>query len=158
MLEFTYEVAAELVRIVRRNRALTRGCQVLAALVVTWAVWAAIEWLGRSGLAIAGRVVVAGRPLEQGLISFHVAEGRGDGTPVAGTMIRAGRYEIEAARGLPPGKYVVRIRSPQAPPETPQGGVAPPSEDRIPTKYNDDSTLFIEVSRFGRNRFDFAIP
>jgi len=42
--------------------------------------------------------------------------------------------------------------------ETVPGGPTPPSEqDQIPAKFNDDSTLFIEVSRCGGNCFDFSI-
>ena len=42
--------------------------------------------------------------------------------------------------------------------ETVPGGPTPPSgQDQIPAKFNDDSTPFSEVSRFGGNRFDFSI-
>ena len=56
------------------------------------------------------------------------------------------------------GQYVVRIRAPVMSAETVPGGTTPPSDqDQIPANFNDDSTLFIEVSRFGGNRFDFSI-
>ena len=76
-------------------------------------------------------------------------------------MIVDGRYSIERAKGLAPGKYRVSILS--------QGGAAPtdeapgpqtsppPSKDPIPARYNSASTLKIEVIPGGSKPFDFPL-
>lgn len=162
MLDVAREIVLELTRIVRRSRRLTRACQVVAALVVITVAWSMVSWLMRPGLSVQGTVTVAGVPLSNGAISFHKAEGaskgHGDGPPVSGAPIANGEYAIPAEHGLPPGTYVARIRSPKEDPNPPPDGTTPPSEERIPEKYNDSSKLVVEVSRFGRNRFDFRIP
>jgi hypothetical protein len=62
--------------------------------------------LGRQ--AISGRVTFDGAALDQGTIEFSPASERG---VTAGAAVRNGEYSIPALKGLPPGKYIVRINS-----------------------------------------------
>src|SRR5690349_12411989 len=66
--------------------------------------------LGR--VAIAGKVTLDGQPVETGTIEFAPAAG-GVGS---GAKIVSGSYAIEEQKGLPPGKYLVRIYAPLLPP------------------------------------------
>jgi len=72
--------------------------------------------LGRR--AFSGRVTLAGKPLDQGTISFEPQQQPGF---AGGAVILDGRYEVPAEKGLPPGKYLVRIYS------TEGGGVTQPA-------------------------------
>jgi hypothetical protein len=159
-MDHVRELVAELHRLGQHNRRLYLGIITLLALTILLVGWQAIgmlvAFLGRSGAPVSRRIMVAGAPLAAGLISFHDAEGTGDGKPVAGAAVVGGRYEIAAPPGLKPGRYVVRIRSPRV--QSQAGVVTPPAEEMIPAKFNDESSLIIEVRRFGWNRFDFAVP
>jgi len=151
------EVATEMTQTGGRHDRLRRSGWLLAAGAALIAAWTVVDWGLEPGVRVRGRVAIGGQPLADGLISFHAAREDAAGKPVAGAAIRDGRYEV-AGRGLPWGKYVVRIRSPRVPRDGTRAAVAPPAEDLVPAEFNDESTLVIEVSRFGRNRFDFEIP
>lgn len=76
-----------------------------------------------------------------------------------------GVYSMPAMRGLPPGRYLVRINSavPNPGSERNLGGVPPgpsgvvPNIERIAPDYNVNSRTFIEVTRDGNARFDFDV-
>ena len=128
--------------------------------------------LGRR--AISGSVSLDGAPLDQGSIEFAPQETRGGvGT---GAMVLNGQYQIPTLKGLPPGKYVVRISSaepreessskrPTGPPGSGTPGPAAPAgfdmteikRDRIPARYNAESQLVVEVTEEGENKFDFKL-
>jgi hypothetical protein len=123
--------------------------------------------------AVQGSVTLAGVPIKEGAIEFHMT-GNGPKGLAGGAMIIAGRYSIPRAHGLLPGTYRVIIRSPaEAVPmvapdmESPEGGkpVARPKEpqryaatERIPPAYNEESTVEVEVLATGPNQFDFLVP
>src|SRR5687767_4430562 len=67
--------------------------------------------------AVSGTVTFQGKPLDRGTIDFYRT---GEPTVAAGTLISDGRYEIPAEKGLLPGKYLVKIESPEAFPITPE--------------------------------------
>jgi hypothetical protein len=100
--------------------------------------------LGRQ--AIAGRVTLDGEPLDQGTVGFSPTAAHG---VTSGAMVQNGRFAISAQKGLPPGKYVVRINSAKAAmtknPDAPPGAGIAPGIERIAPVYNDASTVTIDV-------------
>jgi hypothetical protein len=109
--------------------------------------------------ALRGSVTFAGRPLEQGNITFLTTAGPPG--PVCGALIRAGRYDVPAAQGLEPGTYRVAISSPvpggTLTPEEKAAGASPRARERLPPQYNAASTLTVEVTAGGPNQFDFNL-
>lgn len=98
-----------------------------------------------------GSVVCDGQPVDTGAISFHPVEGR---LAPQGGQIVAGRFRVRTL----PGRHRVEIRAsrPKA------GGVeltpgALPREQYIPARYNDESTLEVEVSPLRVNEFTFHL-
>jgi hypothetical protein len=105
-------------------------------------------------------VTLDGKPLDDGDIQFNPDGGEG---VAVGSMVRDGRYTLPNPPGLIPGKYRVSISarwgaaaSPGAPPDidtAKPGG----SRDRIPARYNEQTTLHAEVKDGGPNAFDFQL-
>jgi hypothetical protein len=118
--------------------------------------------LGRE--AVSGRVTLDGTPLEFGNISFDpVAR---SGGVRSGALITDGEYSMDTLKGLPPGKYKVRIFAAEANPpdmKAPDGGELPapaaelPGQSLIPPEYNVQSDIVREVTAGGNNRFDFEV-
>jgi hypothetical protein len=113
--------------------------------------------LGRQ--AIRGTVTLDGVPLASGSIEFTPLEGSGVGS---GAVIEAGKFEIPAEGGLPPGKYRVSIvDNPPAPPlpagHMPGDDLPPQPKPRVPATWNQQSQQQIEVTERGPNRFEFHI-
>lgn len=112
--------------------------------------------LGRR--AIAGLVTLDGAPVATGHIGFFPAKPEG---VASGAMIVDGKYRMETNQGLPPGKYNVRISSPQeskkSAASTLPAGVPPPGIEQIPRRYNAETTLVVEVTDSGPTTFDFEL-
>ena len=113
--------------------------------------------LGRK--AISGKVTLDGKPLEQGNIAFQPLAAKGTST---GGVIASGSYSIKTDKGLPPGKYRVRINaaaaaSPVDPNQPPGPAAAPAASPLIPPKYNTQSQLECEVTEARPNQFDFDL-
>ena len=116
---------------------------------------------GRVG--VEGKVTFKGAPLDTGFVMF-VPEAAGGAATQASTMIDKGEYRIPAPQGLFPGKYRVALSSgdgktPAADPNAapgPTGNFA--SKERIPAKYNTETTLSVEVKAGTKNSFDFQVP
>ena len=80
-------------------------------------------------------------------------------------MITAGSFSIPAAQGLPAGKYLVRIYSPEGgvgpkdalPGDTFVDPEQPAGKERIPAKYNVESQETIEVKPGSANKFDLVV-
>jgi hypothetical protein len=110
--------------------------------------------------AVQGEVKLAGKPLDQGAITFQAQDASlGSG---GGTSIKNGQYSIPAEHGLLPGWYQVRITStaPGAPPDpnAPPGPAGPLPKDRINPKYNGPQTILsAEVKADGPNLFNFDV-
>jgi hypothetical protein len=108
---------------------------------------------------IAGMVTFNGQPLDHGNIMFVPVP---PGPTQVSAMIEKGKYHIGKDQGLAAGKYRVAVSStdgatpvdPSAPPG-PSGNFA--SKELIPAKFNQDSTVEVEVKP-GENKFDFTIP
>jgi hypothetical protein len=81
---------------------------------------------------------------------------------MTGGDIVDGKFSIPAARGAKPGEYVVRISAvdEKTVVETMPGdaGPLPVSAERIPAKWNVDSTEKREIVASSENRFAFDIP
>ena len=113
--------------------------------------------------AVSGQVTLDSKPLDRGSIQFCPELAQGG--IFAGTLIVDGKYDVPGDKGLPPGKYKVRISAaqPDTPPTSPksQSGFAtsspPPLRERLPAHYNANTTLTVEVKAGGGNVFDFAL-
>ena len=111
--------------------------------------------------AVSGQVVLKNQPIDTGSISF---EPQGDGPGIAGgAVITDGKFELPRVRGLPPGKYTVRISSPDTSAQKVAADDLPGepeklSPDRVPPAWNSQSTQTIEVQDRGKNHFEFEIP
>jgi hypothetical protein len=110
---------------------------------------------------VTGEVLLAGRPLQDGVIQFAPLDGQGTGD---GAQILAGKYSIPRDKGLSFGKYRVslyagdgRSGAGDASPDSPHAGTKP-GKERIPPQYNQKSEIVREVTAAGPNRFDFDIP
>lgn len=108
---------------------------------------------------VSGKVTLDSKPLQQGSIQFVPQQ---SGGIFSGAVILAGEYAMPAQKGLPPGKYLVRISSPEAPrsegePSGPPGPGGLPGKERIPAPYNVESTIVIEVTASAPNQFDFDV-
>jgi hypothetical protein len=111
--------------------------------------------------AVSGTITLKGKNLDEGAIVFIPVDPALPTQASAG--ITKGAYQIPRPQGLVPGKYRVSISSPDG--KTPEASDGPPgpsgnfaSKDRIPAKFNIESTLEFEVKKDGPNKFDFAIP
>lgn len=108
--------------------------------------------------AVSGDITLQGTPLDQGTIAFFVGDVP---TPTAECLITDGKYALPAEQGLLPGKYVVRIRSTEEVPITPDeyaaGKTAPPGKERIPERYNTATEQAVDVPTIGTTKFDFRI-
>ena len=105
--------------------------------------------------AVSGTVTFKGQPVD-GLIEFVPAGGE---ATQAGTTIEKGKYSIPREKGLVPGTYKVMIFSPDNKEVTPDPGGNPffaKARERIPAKYNEQTTLTREVKP-GSNPLDFTL-
>ncbi len=115
---------------------------------------------GASGRqAISGSVTFQGKPLDQGTIQIISVDPAKQA--ISGGMIKDGKFSIPADKGLAPGKYRVRISSPEegtgGAPAMP-GDPAPVAKERIPPDYSGpESKLEIEITQGGKNEFNLEI-
>lgn len=103
---------------------------------------------------VFGSITIDSKPLASGMIEFEPPDGDGLSS---GAVVTAGSYAIEGKRGLPPGRYVVRIHAAEAAePRTVTGAPGdiflPPGRDLIPARYNRSSELFVDVTPGGDGR------
>ncbi|QDT94961.1 carboxypeptidase regulatory-like domain-containing protein [Gimesia aquarii] len=102
---------------------------------------------------VTGIVVLDGEPVTGAVVDFAPASGR----PSSGITDKEGRYELAynpTTKGAKIGKHTVRI-STQRYIENPDGSTSEQTEI-IPEKYNDQSTLTVEVKP-GENDFPFSL-
>ena len=110
---------------------------------------------------ITGRVTLKGKPIEDGIINFAPLDGQETGD---GAQIIKGEYRIPKQKGLSPGRYRVSIIAGNglpgegdASPDSPNAGKRLPKE-RVPPEYNDKSKVVAEVTKGGKNEFNYDIP
>jgi hypothetical protein len=149
-----------------RGSRLSSGCAVhqSAGLCLTLAALACVIVLAGCGgntggrLAVSGRVNFKGAPLANGVIEL-VSQ---DGSQQSGATITKGDFSVPANKGLPPGKYIVRISAAEesgAAPAGPPGpeGMTQKTKNLIPAEYNVNSTKTVEVVSGKRNHFEFDL-
>lgn len=115
---------------------------------------------GSGKVAVSGEVLVDGKPLDEGTISFRPADGAG---PSLGGAITMGRYDIAVTAPNAAGKKLVSItgirrtgrRIPAGPPEPPGTTV----EEILIVEFGQKGELTCELSP-GSNQedFDLKIP
>lgn len=134
-----------------------------AALIAVILIVVVVAGCGSEGKAdVSGRVTLDGEPLAGGLIVFEPADRHG--APAGGT-ISDGNYLLNGAAGVPPGEKVVRItgvfktgRRIEVGPPTPPGTMTDEVQEiPIPTIYNTNSSLKVNVSEGEANKHDFAL-
>ncbi|MCE9561581.1 MAG: carboxypeptidase-like regulatory domain-containing protein [Planctomycetes bacterium] len=108
---------------------------------------------------VSGSVSHNGQPLNGATVTFFAMEGPPG--PIAGALIKDGRFNIPAEHGLEPGTYKVSI-SMAVPggiqtPEEKAAGASPKGKEGLPEKYNTATTLTAEVKASGSNHFDFKL-
>jgi hypothetical protein len=113
-------------------------------------------------LAVSGKVVLNGTPLDSGSIRFTSVAGQKLFS--SGAVIDSGEFDIPQEKGLPPGTYQLEISSPDenAPPVVYRGApgeprLPPTAPERIPPEYNTNSKHTIEVTADSDNHFVFEI-
>lgn len=115
------------------------------------------DGLGR--VAVSGVVRLDGAPLDSGSLMFDPAE-ESVGTAV-GATIQGGRFAIPRQAGPVPGRYRIRIyassgvQAPPGPGQTERS--ARPMIERIPPAYNARTGLLVEVTREGRNEWEWDL-
>lgn len=131
--------------------------------VVTAAALAGQVGCGGGLASVSGSVTFGGQPVEDGEVRL-VPTGTGAGAgQVTGATIVQGRYDIPGDKGALPGTYRVEIRAqkktgkklPSIPPATP-GTTYDETIQFIPPKYNDQSTLTVDL-KSGSNAKDFEL-
>jgi hypothetical protein len=115
--------------------------------------------LGRH--AISGAVTVDGAPLQRGNVGFQPIEKTS--TTSGGAVVMEGKYSVPRDKGLPTGKYRVRINAAasgaggEAQSTAPPGAPAPPPQELIPPEWNENSEHTIEVTEKGPFVFNFEV-
>jgi len=134
----------------------TRGIQAVrgVGLLRVSALLALLPLLGCFGgssgpprVTIQGTVLYDGKPVEDGEIAFHPAEG--SNAPPTSTVIKEGSYEVGGRFGIAPGTYRVEIKSfREAPPAPSPDGIERPTgsgfetrEQLLPAKFNSASEI-----------------
>lgn len=100
-------------------------------------------------VTVTGTVLLDGKPLESGTITFSATDGR---PPAEGTIAN-GAYSLK----VPPGERRVEIRRYVDLKDKKGPGGETLTMDTIPSKYNNESTLKATVTAEGPNEFGFKI-
>lgn len=114
---------------------------------------------GPERAAVIGQVTLDGVPVQNGVMNLIPAGG--DGLRKASTLVEAGSYDLPEAKGPNVGTYRVEIlwRKPtgrKIPGSDMHGSMVDETAEAIPSKYNTQTTLQIEITP-GRNRHDFQL-
>lgn len=112
---------------------------------------------GNGKAPIKGTVAFAGKAVEQGTISFEPENGAGEA--VSG-LIQDGVYELAGEQAVPPGKKIVRIHGMRKTGKTVDngfGGKIDEVKPYIPAKYNDRSSLTVEIVAGKANEHNFNL-
>ena len=106
--------------------------------------------------SVEGTVTLDGTPLQNATVVFVPEEGR----PAGATTDESGHYVLvytEGREGAPVGKNIVRIYTARDASESPSGEQIPPVPERLPMKYNAQTTLDFTVEAGKDNVADFAL-
>ena len=121
-------------------------------------VGCATDPLGRQ--AVSGTVEFRGQPLDQGRIQFVPVT---KGPTESGATIENGKFQIPRESGLVPGTYKVSVfsydqKGPKVQSEEIPGDPGNTQfKERIPKKYNAETTLIVEVKKGESNVFPLKL-
>jgi hypothetical protein len=127
----------------------------LAAAFVCFLASAVVVGCNNDNMAdVTGTVAVDGKPVAKGSIGFIPADGKAQ---TAGAEIKDGKYSAR----VPIGNSKIEIRVPKVVGkkklyDTPDSPTKPLLAEVLPPKYNDQTTLTINVQR-GENHQDFDL-
>ncbi len=118
---------------------------------------------GNGLAALNGRVTFEGHSVQEGEVRLVPTSTGADAGQVTGAAIVQGRYDIPGDKGTAPGTYRVEIRAekktgkklPSFPP-SPPGTMYDETVQLIPSKYNEKSTLTVDLAS-GSNTKDFEL-
>jgi hypothetical protein len=137
--------------------------QVTGGRLLAWTCMAALtlSGCGSGKIPVNGSVRFAGKPVEEGMITFEPADGKG---PTTGGLIAEGKYELEGEAGALPGEKIVRIVAlrktgrmiPAGSPAAP-GTMVPEVIQCVPGRFNDQSTLRVQITPGKANTHDFDL-
>jgi hypothetical protein len=137
-----------------------------------WTAWTSLVLLTSVGcggsndpyarVPISGTVKLDGEPLMRGYLVFEPKSGE---PTQSGGMIQDGSFDVPIEKGPVPGTYSVAIFSGADDPATSGPGGTPDGSvpagklrgERVPRKFNIESTLVREVTADGENKFDFDL-
>lgn len=115
----------------------------LAMLVVAVLLYLSIQlWAWLHQADVAGRVLVDGRPLQTGEVTFNGP--LGPAARQTSAAISSGQFKLRVAEG----KYRIEVRSPRT-----VGGV---ETETLPSRFNSDTSLAIDV-KSGTNTIDLVL-
>ena len=98
---------------------------------------------GVERILVSGNVTHQGQPVAEGTIRFLPQ--KGTKAPVVSGVIKDGKYDTKATKGVQPGSYRVEIRAYNPDEPKPVGPLAPPRQQLLPPRYNSQSTLEITI-------------
>jgi hypothetical protein len=104
--------------------------------------------------AVSGKVTLDGQPLPNATVVFQPDNGRAS----TATTDASGNYALQFSadeQGAVVGKHTVRILTYEAPFDD-QGKPAPGAPEKVPTKYNTETQLKVEVTS-GSNEHNFEL-
>lgn len=141
-----------------RPKARPSGYRLLAWICV---VGLTASGCGSGKIPVNGSAIFAGKPIEEGMITFEPADGKGSTT---GGSIVEGTYELVGEAGALPGEKIVRIVALRKTGRMiPAGSPAPPGTmvaeiiQCVPSRYNDRSTLRVQITPGKANTHDFDL-
>jgi hypothetical protein len=116
---------------------------------------------GDGKVRVRGTASFDGKPIDQGMISFDPADGRG---PNTGGEIREGHFDLANEARATPGKKIVRIRAfrstgrkIESGPPAPPGTLVDEIQPFIPARYNESSTLSADILPGKVNEVNFDL-
>jgi len=114
-----------------------------------------------SRVSVAGIVKVDGKPLAGGNIRFIMST-PSDQLHVDVSLVQEGEYAIPNSELLIPGRYEIQIRSDAQEAASRNfkrnaDAIPPEQRFRVPSQYNEESVLQVDIQRGGLSRFDFDL-
>lgn len=115
-------------------------------------------------VAVQGEVKLDGRPLAAAVIAFHCGEG--DKKMVAMGIVENGKYQLDAAKGPWVGRARVQFQPKPIAEKDFDAAIEQAARWRQPPKlvvmdmppqYGEKSTLTVDITQSGENKFDFDL-
>jgi hypothetical protein len=116
---------------------------------------------GSGKSSVEGTVTFDGAPVDGGAIIFR-PEGAAKESQLGGAQILEGKYVIDSAKGLPPGKYRVEIlwkkkTGKQIPNKSDAGTTVEETKQVIPTRYNSATELSADIKSGSNSAVNFDL-